>query len=215
MHTDAAPWPLRDRPGEGSRVERESEPSSSDAEGCVTALDSADFTRLYRTHAQALLVFFQRRVADPETATDLVAETFATAIERAPQFRGDAEGEAGGWIWRIAQTRLREYERLVAAEERRRQKLGYERRALTDTEIERIEELAGMARIRAVLDEQLSRLPSDQAEAMRLRIVEELSFREVGERLGIAEVAARARVSRGLRMLNGILERRHQDWGGE
>ena len=65
-------------------------------------LEPADFTRLYRRHASSLLVFFQRRACDPEAATDLLADTFAIAIERADQFRGSGDRAGSGWLWQIA-----------------------------------------------------------------------------------------------------------------
>ncbi|HEY2052355.1 MAG TPA: sigma-70 family RNA polymerase sigma factor, partial [Solirubrobacterales bacterium] len=164
-------------------------------------LEPADFTLLYRRHASSLLVFFQRRVCDPEVATDLLADTFAIAIESAAQFRGGGERQRSGWLWQIAQGVLREYERRDDVERRGRRLAGRERRALSDAEIERIEELAGMAQLRDALTRYLAKLPVDQSEAVRLRIVEEMSYQAIADRLDIEIYAVRARVSRGLRTL--------------
>jgi RNA polymerase sigma-70 factor (ECF subfamily) len=43
-------------------------------------LEADDISALYRGHARTLLIFFARRVYDPEAAVDLVAETFAAAF---------------------------------------------------------------------------------------------------------------------------------------
>ena len=75
------------------------------------SLEPADITRIYRRMAAGLLVFFQRRVHDPEVATDLLADTFALAIERAHLFEGRDDRALSGWVWRIAQGVLREHER--------------------------------------------------------------------------------------------------------
>jgi len=74
-------------------------------------LDSADLTRLYRRYAASLLVFFQRRVDDPEVAVDLMSDCFTIALERRAQFRGEGDDALSGWLWSIAQSVLREYER--------------------------------------------------------------------------------------------------------
>ena len=42
---------------------------------------------------------------------------------------------------------------------------------------------------------------------MKLRVVEDLSYPELADRLSITEQAARTRVSRGLRSLGDILDR--------
>jgi RNA polymerase sigma-70 factor, ECF subfamily len=175
-------------------------------------LDSADLTRLYRRYAASLLVFFQRRVADPEVATDLLADTFAIATERAGQFRGGGERQSSGWLWQIAQGVLREHERRDDVERRGRRLTGRERRALSDAEIERIEELAGMAQLRDALARNLAKLPPEQSEAVRMRIVDELTYQEIADRLGTEIHTVRARVSRGLRTLNGVLADEHEAW---
>ena len=112
------------------------------------SLDPADLTRLYERSARPLLVFFQRRVDDPEVAVDLMADCFTIALERRHQFRGEGDDALSGWLWSIAQSVLREYERRDESARRWARRLGRERRALTDREIERIEELAASEGIR-------------------------------------------------------------------
>jgi RNA polymerase sigma-70 factor, ECF subfamily len=165
------------------------------------ALESEDLARLYRRYAQSLLLFFQRRVQDPELATDLMADTFATALERRKQFRGDTEEERSGWLWSIAQSTLRDHERHGEAVARGVRRLGRERRALTDREIERIEELAGMAELREAVRRRMAALPAERREAVRLRVIEDLPYDEIAARLGLSTETARMRVSRTLRQL--------------
>lgn len=170
-------------------------------------LEPQDFTRLYRRHAQALLVFFQRRVKDPEVATDLMADTFTMALDRRRQFRGDSEDELSGWLWSIAQSMLREHERRGEAAARGARRLGRERRALSDREIERIEELAGLDQLRNAVRWHVAELPAEQREAVRLRVLEDLSYGEIAERLGVSVQTTRMRVSRALRQLAYDLDR--------
>jgi RNA polymerase sigma-70 factor (ECF subfamily) len=165
------------------------------------ALESEDLASLYRRYAQSLLLFFQRRVQDPELATDLLADTFTIALERRKQFRGDTEEERSGWLWSIAQSTLREHERHGQAIARGQRRLGRERRALTDREIERIEELAGMDQLREEVRRRMAALPAERREAVRLRVIEDLPYDEVAARLGLSTQTARMRVSRTLRQL--------------
>ncbi|HEX3391308.1 MAG TPA: sigma-70 family RNA polymerase sigma factor [Solirubrobacteraceae bacterium] len=170
-------------------------------------LEPEDFARLYRRYAQTLLVFFQRRVKDPEAATDLMADTFTIALDRRAQFRGSGEEALSGWLWSIAQSVLRAHERHGEAMERGARRLGRERRALTDREIERIEELADIDRLRAVVRSHVADLPREQREAVRLRVLEDLPYNEIAERLGVSVQTTRMRVSRALRRLAYDLDR--------
>jgi RNA polymerase sigma factor (sigma-70 family) len=153
-----------------------------------------------------MTAFFARRTYDPDAAVDLLAETFAAAFEDRASFRGAGDEAATAWIYGIARHQLSAFYRRGAVERRAMAKLGVERRALTDPEYERIEELAGMAEVRARIAAALDDLPQEHAEALRLRVVEELGYDEVAGALGISQQAARARVSRGLRALGHHLE---------
>jgi RNA polymerase sigma-70 factor, ECF subfamily len=170
------------------------------------SLEPADLTRLYERTARPLLVFFQRRVDDPEVAVDLMADCFTIALERRLQFRGGSDDALSGWLWSIAQSVLREYERRDESARRWASGLGRERRELTDKEIERIEELASSQSIRDAVVRSLDRLPADQREAVRLRVVEGLPYAEVAARLGLTPSGTRTRVTRAMRAMRGMLE---------
>ena len=97
--------------------------------------------------------------------------------------------------------------RKAAVERKALKRLGLEPPHLTDVEYERVEELAGLQSLRTRVAELLDALPAESREALQLRIVEERPYPEVAAELGIAEPAARARVSRALRGLAAELER--------
>lgn len=164
-------------------------------------LDAEDFARLYDRHAAELLGFLARRTYDPEVAVDLLAETFAAAFEDRAQFRGEQSVEAVGWLYGVARHRLIDYQRRGRVERRALSRLGVGRRSLTDEEFDRIEELATTVELRQRLAEQLSTLPADHRDVLRLRIVEERSYAELASMLGITEQTARARTSRALKKL--------------
>jgi RNA polymerase sigma-70 factor, ECF subfamily len=169
-------------------------------------LRGEDLTRLYERYARVLLVFFQRRVDDPEIAVDLMSDTFTIALERSPQFRGSTDDQLSGWLWSIAQSVLREHERRDESARRGARRLGRERRALTDREIERIEELAASEQLREAVNRSLDRLPPEQREAVRLRVVEGMSYAQIAARLGLTPSGTRTRVTRAMRNLRGMIE---------
>lgn len=53
----------------------------------------------------------------------------------------------------------------------------------------------------AGIDGALERLPAAQRRAVELRVLDELAYEEIGERLACSPLAARIRVSRGLAAL--------------
>ena len=171
-----------------------------------------DFSRLYRRHAQPLLVYFQRRLHDSELAADLLAETFELAIRGGPGFRGSSDSAMSGWLWAIARNVLGEQDRRSKSEDRRARRLGRASIALSDREIERIEELAGLSELADAVAKHLAQLPEDQREAVRLRVLEDMSYTEIAERMSTSTDAVRARVSRGLRALGRALESDHRTW---
>jgi RNA polymerase sigma-70 factor (ECF subfamily) len=170
------------------------------------ALDASAIDRLYRDHARGLLVFFARRTMDAETATDLMAETFAAAFRDRRQFRGGSRDEAVGWLYGIARHQLSSFYRRGVVERDALRRVSYERRSLTDQELERIEDLAGLAEMRERVRRRLEELEAGDREILRLRIVEEREYDDIAAELGVREDAARARVSRALRRLRGLVE---------
>jgi RNA polymerase sigma factor (sigma-70 family) len=166
----------------------------------------AAFADFYRERAEPLLLFFARRVYDAEVALDLTAETFARAYAGRGGFRGAGDEAAGAWLYGIARNLLRDWYRRGRCERSALARLGVEVPALDDAELARIEERAGLERLRGTLAAALATLSGDQREALRLRVVEELSYEEVARRLGVSEQTTRMRVSRGLRALGRVIE---------
>lgn len=171
-----------------------------------------DFTRLYRRHAQALLLHFQRRVHDAELAAELLADTFEAAISGGHTFRGEGQRELSGWLWTIARNTLADHYRHEEGERVRKRRMGRVRPALTDREIERIEELAGIADLRDAVAQQLAELPQEQQQAVRMRVLEDLPYEEIARATATSAETVRARVSRGLRALNIALMDEHEAW---
>lgn len=157
---------------------------------------------LYRRLRPRLAHFFLRRTRDPETATDLVAETFARALEHARRFRGGADADP--WVWGIARNVLAEHVRRDRVEQRGLRRLALERTVTTaePPQPPAADERGPAARA-------LEGLVVEQRDALRLRVVEELDYGVVARRLGVSEPTARARVSRGLRKLAVSLDGGH------
>jgi RNA polymerase sigma-70 factor (ECF subfamily) len=170
------------------------------------AITSESLDALFRSHAPAMTVYIARKTMDAGVAADLVAETFAQAYTHRPQFRGHTREEAVGWLYGIARNQVSHYVRRDRAEARALERLGVQRPQLSDAELERLEDLAGISDLRQRVASYLSDLSREQQEALRLRVLEEQSYEQMAQRLGINEQAVRARVSRGMRTLADRLQ---------
>lgn len=169
-------------------------------------LNALDLGDLYDRHAGALLGFFARRTLDPEAAADLLAETFAAAFEDRAQFRSEGGTSASAWLFGIARHRLSDFYRHGRVERQALQRLGVDRRALTEPEYDRIEELATSDALRAAVSDALGQLGERDRVILRLRVVEERPYHEVAAMLGISAQTARARTSRALRALRSSMQ---------
>jgi RNA polymerase sigma-70 factor, ECF subfamily len=159
------------------------------------------FAEFYDAYYDRVLSFLVRRVFEPELAFDLLSETFAKALERRHQFRGDSAEQEQAWLFSIARTELSHYWRSGKTERAAVNRFAITVPTLTEAETERIEALAGLNGLGDELSTALAQLPADQRRAVTLRVIDELSYAEVAAALEVSEPTARARVSRGLRTL--------------
>ena len=178
---------------------------ASDAELLASAgADPDAFTRFYQRYEAAVLGYFLRRTRDPELAADLTAEVFAAALAAAARYRpvGDT---AAGWLFTIASNTLVTSLRRGQVEEAARREIGMVGAVeLHDDHLDRIQ--------RELLDEDwatelLARLPEDQRQAVRARVLDDLAYEEIAARMRTSSLVVRKRVSRGLMRLRAELEK--------
>lgn len=161
------------------------------------------FTVFYRRHVDDIVRFFARRGANAAQAADLTAETFAAALLARRKYKV-SRGEPRGWLFGIANHKLADSRRRWVREDRAQRRLGLERPELTEGDVEEFEILRGSydGEVAAAL----TKLPAGQREAVAARVIDELSYEDVGRKLGVDAVTARQRVSRGLADLRDRLK---------
>ena len=167
--------------------------------------DAAAFAAFYERYVRRVSVYFLRRVFDPEIAFDLTAETFALALERRRQFRGDSAQKEQGWLFAIARSLLHGYWRKRRIERAAIARLGIERPGLGIEDIESLHRQAGIETLRVRLAEALDAVRPEQAAAIRARVLEEREYVEIAAEFETTPEVIRARVSRGLKTMQGLL----------
>ncbi len=149
------------------------------------------------------MAYLIRRTGDPEVAADLTAEVFAAALVAAPRYRQQSP-TATPWLFAIAQNKLTESLRRGRVEARARRRLGIRDPVCFDDE--QLDRVVALASVEMPASELLASLPAEQREAVRLRIVEELSYPQIAARLQTSPLVVRKRVSRGLARLRKTIE---------
>jgi RNA polymerase sigma factor (sigma-70 family) len=169
-----------------------------------TDRDPENFGVFYRRHERVVLGFFVRATGRGELAVDLAAETFARAFESRRSF-DPRRGGARAWLYGVARHVLAASLERGRVEAAARDRLGMAAVTLDDRLVAAVEEAARDCDD-ALVEEWLSRLPPDQRRAVRERVLEERSYRDIAGELECSEAVVRQRVSRGLGLLRRGLE---------
>ncbi len=167
--------------------------------------DSGVFERFYRTHVSAVKRFVARRVDDPFLVADLTADVFVAAIDSASRY-DERKGNPEAWLWGIARN-------VVAAEVRRTSnEVRFTARSLVGRELVDSDDLPAInAKIDAessarAIYREMERLSEGDRAVLELVALDGLEVREAAAALGISAVAARVRLHRARRTLQGPLE---------
>lgn len=178
------------RPPEAARRAAEADDDQLMARFC--AGDEAAFEALHARHAQRLYRFLRRMVGQHELAEDLLQTTFLSVV------RGRGRYEPGTrvvtWLFAIGANAARDALR--------------RRRVRADASAQIANAFAVMTGPREsdppaarALQAALAELPDDQREAVLLHKMEDFSFAEIAETLGISSSAAKVRAHRGYQKL--------------
>ncbi len=155
------------------------------------------FNALYRVHRAAVLRYASRR-CDPDTARDVVADTFLVAWRKHSAIPDDPD-QVAPWLYGVARRVLANTERSARRTQRLTVRLG---QASLD---EQVPDHATAITERERLIQALHRLPSRDQEVLRLVGWEELDLAGVALAMGCSPSAMAARIYRARRKLEVAL----------
>lgn len=169
----------------------------------IAGCDGDAFSVFYRRHLPRTVAYLLRETHDREVAADLAAEVFSAVLLSARRYRPERD-TATPWVLAIARNVAGASRRRRRVEDRARRRLGLEPIELNDQDLDRTEELAGQqARVMPLVE----RLPADERDAVRARVVDERPYSEIATEMRCSELVVRKRVSRGLGRLRAQVER--------
>ncbi len=187
-----------------------SRPISSDVELLTAAQrDPEAFGEFYRRHAVGVERWLRTQTPDLATAADLTAETFAQALVSLGRFRGTTDDQAVAWIFGIARNLVRRLHRRGRVELKVCRRLGIQLDHDED-DLTRLIAQIDTRREASSLSDALKTLPDAQRQALQLRVIDELDYREAAALMGTSEQNARIRLSRALRTLSLRLQGGHR-----
>lgn len=177
--------------------EREGLEQGSDTEllSAIADCDGRAFAIFYRRHLPAVLAYLLRETRDHEAAADLAAEVFSAVLLSSRRYRADGPS-AGPWVMGIAHNKLLMSLRRGRIESKARRRLHFQAVEFEDHDFERVEATADSGAGR--LAQLVARLPDDERFAVKARVVDERSYRDIAAELACSELVVRKRVSRGL-----------------
>ena len=167
--------------------------------------DPEGFGLFYRRHERLVLGFFMRASGRGELAVDLAAETFARALECHRDFEPE-RGEARSWLLGIARHVFARTLTRGRVESSARARRGMAALTLDERLIASVEETVS-ALADDVVEEWLSALTAEQRVAVRGRVIDERSYRELARELECSEAVVRQRVHRGLSLIREEMDR--------
>ncbi|MFJ2028759.1 RNA polymerase sigma factor [Streptosporangium sp. NPDC087985] len=164
--------------------------------------DPGAFEAFYRRHVEAVTRFLARRVDDPHTVADLVAEVFVAVLDSAHTYRS-GRGNEVGWLYGVARNILSAEWRRVARERRLAGRIGG-RRLLDADDLSRMEERLDAESTARRAFEAMAGLPESERAVLELVVVDQLSVGEAAAALGIRQGTARVRLHRARQALRHV-----------
>jgi RNA polymerase sigma-70 factor (ECF subfamily) len=162
--------------------------------------DARAFRTLVARHSDRVFHFILRQVRLPETAKELVQETFLRVVKNAQAFRADARFST--WLFTIARNlcvdaqRRQKHRNTVALDAplRRDESDGASLIDMVKGDEQPQDQRLDDVRFSDALKGALDSLPPEQREVFLLRELEGLKFREIADIVGIPENTVKSRM---------------------
>lgn len=172
-------------------------------EGDREALDA-----LAARHRPTVLRTARHLLGDAELAEDVTQDVFIRLQASLPGFRGDAE--LGTWLYRVTLNLCRDQFR-----RRRHRTVDVDDEGATTRPqlrvVEHPDDAVDVERARSAVRAAIDRLPEDQKEAVMLRFLSDLSYREIARITAVPLGTVASRVFRALKRLGEDIESRHPE----
>lgn len=185
-------------------------PSDSTLITQFTSGNSQSFSILVDRYQKRVYGFIFSKVKDAELADDVFQDTFVKVIKNLRLGKYKDEGRFLSWVMRIAHNIIMDHFRKINRLPKHESK--HEDLDVLDRLVEQsssIEDLMIETQIHADLSLLIDELPQTQKEVLRMRLFQEMSFKDIGEQTGVSINTALGRMRYAVLNLRKLIEERN------
>ena len=175
-----------------------------------TSGNSQSFSILVDRYQKRVYGFIFSKVKDAELADDVFQDTFVKVIKNLHLGKYKDEGRFLSWVMRIAHNIIMDHFRKINRLPKHESK--HEDLDVLDRLVEQsssIEDLMIETQIHADLSLLIDELPQTQKEVLRMRLFQEMSFKDIGEQTGVSINTALGRMRYAVLNLRKLIEERN------
>ena len=175
-----------------------------------TSGNNQSFSILVDRYQKRVYGFIFSKVKDAELADDVFQDTFVKVIKNLRLGKYKDEGRFLSWVMRIAHNIIMDHFRKINRLPKHESK--HEDLDVLDRLVEQsssIEDLMIETQIHADLSLLIDELPQTQKEVLRMRLFQEMSFKDIGEQTGVSINTALRRMRYAVLNLRKLIEERN------
>ena len=175
-----------------------------------TSGNSHSFSILVDRYQKRVYGFIFSKVKDAELADDVFQDTFVKVIKNLRLGKYKDEGRFLSWVMRIAHNIIMDHFRKINRLPKHESK--HEDLDVLDRLVEQsssIEDLMIETQIHADLSLLIDELPQTQKEVLRMRLFQEMSFKDIGEQTGVSINTALGRMRYAILNLRKLIDERN------
>ena len=172
--------------------------------------NSNSFSILLDRYQKRVYGFIYSKVHDPELADDIFQDTFIKVVKNLRLGKYNDEGRFLSWVIRIAHNLIMDHYRKINRIPKHESKI--ESFDILERLIEQsinIEESMIETQIHSDLFLLIDELPDTQKEVLRMRLFQEMSFKDIGEQTGVSINTALGRMRYAVINLRKMIEERN------
>jgi RNA polymerase sigma-70 factor (ECF subfamily) len=172
--------------------------------------NSNSFSILLDRYQKRVYGFIYSKVHDPDLADDIFQDTFIKVVKNLRLGKYNDEGRFLSWVIRIAHNLIMDHYRKIKRLPKHESKI--ENFDVLDRLVEQnssIEESIIETQIHADLSLLIEELPDSQKEVLRMRLFQDMSFKEIGEQTGVSINTALGRMRYAVINLRNMIEERN------
>lgn len=172
--------------------------------------NSNSFSILLDRYQKRVYGFIYSKVHDPDLADDIFQDTFIKVVKNLRLGKYNDEGRFLSWVIRISHNLIMDHYRKIKRLPKHESKI--ENFDVLDRLAEQnssIEESMIETQIHADLSLLIEELPDSQKEVLRMRLFQDMSFKEIGDQTGVSINTALGRMRYAVINLRKMIEERN------